>query len=59
MRRSWPARAPAIHIVAKKFSSVWDAIEATPGEAEDMKLRAKPMLSAAGLQVDLKIARPR
>lgn len=91
---------------AKRFASVWDAIEETPGEAENMKLRAKlmraitdhiereklsqadaakllavtqprisdlvrgkidlfsidtlvNMLTAAGLQVDLKIARPR
>jgi len=91
---------------AKKFASVWDAIEETPREAENMKLRAKlmhaltdyierkelsqaeaakllavtqpcssdlgrgkidlfsidtlvNMLSAAGLHIDLKIARPR
>lgn len=90
----------------KRFASVWDAIEETPGEAENMKLRAKlmraiidtierkglsqaqaaklmavtqprisdlvrgktdlfsldtlvNMLAAAGVQVDLKIARPR
>ncbi|OQW61122.1 MAG: transcriptional regulator [Proteobacteria bacterium HN_bin10] len=28
---------------AKRFASVWDAIEETPGEAENMKLRAKLM----------------
>jgi predicted XRE-type DNA-binding protein len=91
---------------AKKFTSVWDAIENSPAEAENMKLRAKlmsaiidyidreglsqaqaaklmavtqprisdlvrgkidlfsldalvSMLSAAGLHVDLKIARHR
>jgi len=91
---------------AKRFASVWDALEETSGEAENMKLRAKlmraiiayiereelsqaeaaklfavtqprisdlvrgkadlfsldtlvNMLSAAGLHVDLKIARPR
>ncbi|MBL8537882.1 MAG: XRE family transcriptional regulator [Hyphomonadaceae bacterium] len=91
---------------AKRFASIWDAIEEGPGEAENMKLRAKlmraiidylereglsqaqaakllgvtqprisdlvrgkadlfsvdtlvNMLSAAGLRVDLKIARQR
>lgn len=28
---------------AKKFASVWDAIENSPAEAENMKLRAKLM----------------
>jgi predicted XRE-type DNA-binding protein len=29
----------------EKFASVWDAIEATPAEAENMKLRASLMLA--------------
>jgi predicted XRE-type DNA-binding protein len=29
----------------EQFSSVWDAIEATPAEAENMKLRASLMMA--------------
>jgi len=29
----------------ERFASVWDAIEATPAEAENMKLRASLMLA--------------
>ncbi len=29
----------------ERFTSVWDAIEATPAEAENMKLRASLMLA--------------
>jgi predicted XRE-type DNA-binding protein len=30
---------------SEQFASVWDAIEATPAEAENMKLRASLMLA--------------
>ena len=32
-------------VIKKRFSSVWDAIEDTPAEAENMKLRSALMMA--------------
>lgn len=36
---------------AQRFASVWDAIEATPGEAENLKLRAA-LINALRTQIE-------
>jgi predicted XRE-type DNA-binding protein len=38
----------------QRFTSAWDAIEDTPEEAENMRLRSN-LVTAAGLQIEMRV----